>query len=221
MSIRNRPWLFELGSLPYGWFTRNRLWERSCALLASFVPPPAADGRSRHVLDLGCGPGVSTIEVARARRDCRLIGVDLSPAMIRLAARQSARTGLDSVSYVIADAGALPFRDDAFDAAIGHSFLYLLRDRAHVLREAYRVISPGGRFASMEPRTGATSEHALISRWRDLRYLVSVGLWRPYSRYHGRFDEESFPRILEVSGLVNTGTTNVLDGLGIVGYGEK
>jgi hypothetical protein len=73
----------------------------------------------------------------------------------------------------------------------------------------------------MEPREGKARTGAVRTHWRDLRFLVSVALWRPYSKYHGRLDEKSFPAALERTGFKRTGTTPALDGLGIVGYGEK
>ena len=51
--------------------------------------------------------------------------------------------------------------------------------------------------------------------------MVSITLWRPYSKYRGRLDEASFTAALARAGFDATGTEPVLDGLGIVGYGEK
>jgi hypothetical protein len=74
---------------------------------------------------------------------------------------------------------------------------------------------------SMEPRDGKARAGAVRSHWRDLRFIVSVALWRPYSKYHGRLDEKTFPATLERARFKHAGTTQALDGLGIVGYGEK
>jgi hypothetical protein len=73
----------------------------------------------------------------------------------------------------------------------------------------------------MEPRFGHTRESVLRRHWRDIRFLVSITLWRPYSKYHGRLDENSFPAALKRAGFDRTGTEPALEGLGIVGYGEK
>ncbi len=221
MRILGRPWLFELGSGIYAWFSANAVWRASCAQLATYFPEPNGR-RPMRVLDLGCGPGVTVLTLAQARPDVHYIGVDLAPRMIRLAQRETARSASDkAISYVVADATALPFASSAFDATTGHSFLYLVPNRAGVLRESFRVLRRGGRYISMEPRNGQARAGAIRKHWRDLRFLVSVVLWRPYSKYHGRLDEKSFPATLERAGFQRTGTNQALDGLGIVGCGEK
>ena len=221
MILLKRPWLFEIGASFYAWFTANPLWRESCAFLANYIPQPNGRGPLR-VLDLGCGPGVTAITLAGVRPEAHYVGVDLAPRMVQLAQRETERApARPQISYVIADATALPFAANAFDAATAHSFLYLVPNRAGVLREAYRVLRQGGRYASMEPRDGKTRSGAIRRHWHDLRYMTSVALWRPYSKYHGRFDERSFVAALERAGFQQTGSTQVLDGLGIVGYGEK
>ncbi len=221
MKILGRPWLFELGANFYAWFNANSRWRQSCANLAGYFP--AAGGpRPLRVLDLGCGPGVTAITLAGVRPDAHFVGVDLARRMVDIARRETERTAPNaSISYVIADATALPFAPDSFDATTAHSFLYLVSDRQGVLREAFRVLRRGGRYVSMEPRDGKTAEGAVRRHWRDLRFLISVVLWRPYSRYHGRLNARNFPEALEQAGFAGTGTDAVLDGLGIVGYGEK
>jgi ubiquinone/menaquinone biosynthesis C-methylase UbiE len=221
MRILGRPWLFDLGAGIYAWFNANPLWGESCAHLAIYFPE-LNGRRSLRVLDLGCGPGVTAIALARVRPDVHIIGVDLAPRMIRLAREETARANpARSISYVIADATALPFAGDAMDVTTAHSFLYLVPDRAAVLKEAHRVLRAGGRYASMEPRFGRTRGSMLRRHWRDLRFLVSITLWRPYSKYHGRLDETSFRAMLEGAGFRKTGTEPALEGLGIIGHGEK
>jgi ubiquinone/menaquinone biosynthesis C-methylase UbiE len=221
MRILGRPWLFDLGSGIYAWFNSNPLWRESCAHLAAFFPEPNGR-RPPRVVDLGCGPGLTAIALAEVRPDARIIGVDLAPRMIDVAQKETGRANLTrNISYVIADATALPFPNDAVDVTTGHSFLYLVPDRAGVLQEAHRVLRSGGKYASMEPRFAPTRDSVLRRHWRDLRFLVSITLWRPYSKYHGRLDESSFPAILQQAGFGKTGTEPALEGLGIVGYGEK
>ncbi len=221
MRILGRPWLFDLGAEFYAWFTANPFWRESCARLARFFPEPNGH-RPMRVLDLGCGPGVTAITLAKTRPDVHYIGVDLAPRMINIAQKETKRQSTPlPISYVVADATALPFASDAFDATTGHSFLYLVPNRAGVLQEAFRVLRCGGRYVSMEPRNGENEGHPVLRHWSDLRYLVSVVLWRPYSKLHGRLDESSFPATLSRAGFQDTGTAEVLDGLGIIGIGEK
>src|SRR5712692_764452 len=140
-TFLTRPWIFELGAHFYAWFTAQDTWRESCARLVAHFPPARAPDRQLLVLDLGCGPGVTAIEMAQRRPDARIIGLDLAPRMLREAQRCTAAAGLSSaIDYVLADATALPFATDALDMICGHSFLYLVGDRRGVLAEAYRAL---------------------------------------------------------------------------------
>src|SRR4051812_49694529 len=77
--------IFDLAAPIYDWFTAQPLWWSSCARLARDVPPDA------RVLDLGVGPGVSAIVLARVRPDARVIGLDLAAGMLVLAQRRGSR----------------------------------------------------------------------------------------------------------------------------------
>src|SRR5258708_7192144 len=152
MRLLDYPWIFELGAPIYNWFNAQSVWRESCARLASYFPPKTQGARVR-VIDLGCGPGNTAIEMARVRSDAFIVGLDLATKMLELAHRETGRAHLTkNISYVLADATALPFPGDRFDVTTGHSFLYLVGDREGVLREAYRVLRRGGQWVSMEPR---------------------------------------------------------------------
>lgn len=217
----NRPWLFDLGAFLYGTMTAQKTWRSSCALLATHFPE-LNNARLLRVLDLGCGPGVSTITLAKACPGAMFVGLDLAPRMLREAKRYTARAVLTRrIDYVLADATHLPFADSSWDIITGHSFLYLISNRSGVLAEAYRVLKHGGIIASMEPHAGWVDMRGLLHHWRDMRYLVSVSLWRLYSRLHVQFTSDSFQNLLTAGGFQKTATEITLDGLGIIGIGEK
>ncbi len=103
---------------------------------------PAIDalGEATSVLDVGCGPGVWHGLLAGARPGCRWVGVDLSEGMA-VAAAGAGRTPVG-----VADAVAVPFVDDAFDAALSVHMLYHLppEEQSAALAELRRVVKPGG-----------------------------------------------------------------------------
>src|SRR5256885_4641642 len=73
--------LFELGALPYAFLTSQPTWRDHGARLAEMAGVEAGD----RVLDVGCGPGESAFGMAERVPGLRVVGLDFSPAMIRIA----------------------------------------------------------------------------------------------------------------------------------------
>lgn len=97
-----------------------------------------------HVLDVGCGVGVTPRYLAQTT-GCRVTGVDLAAPMIDWARRRATRAGLSGqVGFGVADAQRLPFAAGSFDAVLCESVLAFLPDQARALAEFVRVTRPGG-----------------------------------------------------------------------------
>jgi SAM-dependent methyltransferase len=101
----------------------------------------------RRTLDLGCGEGRVGAELAR--RGHSVVGIDSSPAMVEMARERH--------EALVADAAALPFEDGAFDLVVAYMSVMNLDDPEAGVREAARVLEPGGRFclAVVHPIDGA------------------------------------------------------------------
>ena len=125
------------------------------------------------------------------------------------------------ITWIQADAAQLPFADASVDACTGHSFLYLVSNRRKVLREIERVLKPGGRLVLMEPNDRRVSIVQALSVSRDPRHLVSVSLWRPFSRLHGRFTPASLVETLQQAGFENCDAGESFAGLGLIGTARK
>jgi ubiquinone/menaquinone biosynthesis C-methylase UbiE len=97
----------------------------------------------RCVLDIGAGAG-RMIELFAPLAE-RAIGVDLSPAMLAAARGRLEETGLRNVQLRQGDVYALPIERNSVDLAVIHQVLHYLDDPARALREAARVLAPGGR----------------------------------------------------------------------------
>jgi ubiquinone/menaquinone biosynthesis C-methylase UbiE len=210
-------WLFNLGADIYAWFTAQAAWRASAAALATRLE----DLGAARIVDLGCGPGVSTFALARQLPAACLIGLDVAPRMLNEARRRQRGAGIAStrIGWVQADAAHLPFHDATVEACTGHSFLYLVANRRAVLSEVRRVLRPGGRLVLMEPNDRPASLARALSLSRDPRHLVSVSLWRPFSRLHGRFSAASLIATLQHAGFVECDATETMAGLGLLASG--
>jgi len=103
---------------------------------------PAADAR---VLEIGCGTGAVTRDLAGRAPAGRAVGMDPSPLFVEQAARRA--EGIANLSFVCGDGRALPFGDAAFDAVVCHTSLCHIPEPERVLAEARRVLAPEGRLA--------------------------------------------------------------------------
>lgn len=98
------------------------------------------------VLDLGSGAGFDALLAARAVGPAgRVIGVDMTPAMLEKARGNAALLGLDNAEFREGYLEHLPVADGSVDLIISNGVVNLCPDKAVVLREAYRVLKPGGR----------------------------------------------------------------------------
>ncbi len=98
------------------------------------------------VVDVGCGAGFDSLIAAHmVGKDGRVIGIDMTPEMLRKARETSETTELNNVEFRKGVAEALPVDDQWADVVISNGVLNLCPDKLTVFREMYRVLKPGGR----------------------------------------------------------------------------
>ena len=139
---RNIPGLFEgRSSRMYDFVSRRVLrvfYRRLAADVAAEAPPGGA------VLDVGTGPGVLLVELAKRRTDLRLTGVDLSADMVAAATRNLEPFG-ERAAAQAGDVTALPFADKSFDLIVSSLSLHHWDHPEAAVPELARVLRPGGR----------------------------------------------------------------------------
>jgi ubiquinone/menaquinone biosynthesis C-methylase UbiE len=132
---------------------------------AYFARLPLA--HARRILALGCGTGIEVRALRRLTRpDTAITGLDHSPALIDAARRLTTDEGLaGNVTYQVGDAHQVPYGDDEFDIVTLHTLISHVDDPPQVLREARRLVRPGGTVAIFDgdyaSLTFAYPDHAL------------------------------------------------------------
>ncbi len=156
-------------------------WARRVRMLSSHLKP------GMTVLELGCGTGSFTRELARS--DAEVVAIDVSPELLEIA---RANCSAPNVQYQIQNAYALNYPEGAFDSIVGSSVLHHLEVEA-AIRDMYRVLKPGGTIYFTEPnmlnpqiaiqknipwikrRLGDSPDETAFFRWPLQRLLEQTG----------------------------------------------
>ena len=145
---------------------------RTAANSATFLLPHLKSTDS--LLDLGCGPGSITLDLAEWVDS--VVGIDAAPEAISRAEDDMARRAVGNVTFQVGDVYATGYPNDAFDVVYAHQLLQHLADPVAMLGEALRVLKPGGIVAVRDADYG-TMVHdphdPLIDRWLDLYHLIA------------------------------------------------
>jgi SAM-dependent methyltransferase len=187
-------WVRKPGHDSY-WYYRDGFFDE-------IVPAPGG-----QTLEIGCGEG----RVARdlAARKHRVIGIDSSPTLIRYA-RETDPSG----RYELADATSLPFADASFDLVVAYNSLMDIADMPRAVREAARVLQPGGRFCvsvthpvndagrfeSDEPSAAFVIRGSYFGRRRFEAHFERDGLQMTFRGW--MYGLEDYWRALEAGGFV-------------------
>ena len=135
------------------------------------------------VLDVCCGTGDITEQIARAHPDVLVVGLDFSAGMLEVARERVA--GLDNVLLVEGDAMDLPFDAATFDAAVVSFGLRNTPDYEQVLRQMARVTRPGGTVACLD---ASVPDAAFVRPFYRFYYKHIMTLLGGGLRHHGEYE---------------------------------
>ena len=127
------------------------------------------------LLDVGCGPGTITVDLAARVAPGRVVGLDVAAAPLGEARALAERTGT-AVTFAVGDVYALAEGDDLFDVVHAHQVLQHLTDPVAALREMARVCRPGGVIAVRDVDYAAFVTYPSdpgLDRWLELCHQVA------------------------------------------------
>jgi len=146
-----------------------------------------------RVLDLGSGGGIDVLLSARRVGPTGFAyGLDMTDAMLELAERNRAEAGIENVRFLRGIIENIPLLPESVDVLISNCVINLSADKGQVLREAYRVLAPGGRFA--------VSDVVFLGHFpQEIR--ADLEAWA--GCIAGALEEDTYRRLLSEAGFVD------------------
>jgi ubiquinone/menaquinone biosynthesis C-methylase UbiE len=207
--VRGAPW--QDSAVPDVWSAVAELDPQTQERLADVLETRGADAQQREmrsaflaaiefpdgapVLEVGCGTGVLTRQLASQPGVGPVVGVDLAPSLLENA--RALAVGIDNLRFEQADARSLPFADEAFDVVVFDSTLSHVAEPEQAIREAARVLRPEGWLAAFDgdyaTATVALSDHDPVQVCVDAMMASSVTDRRVIRR---------LPALVRAAGLV-------------------
>jgi SAM-dependent methyltransferase len=151
------------------------------ASLGCGVPTAVADLHPGEVvLDLGSGAGADVlISARRVAPGGRAIGLDMTDEMLALARSNAAEAGIENAEFVKGYIEQIPLPDASVDVVVSNCVINLAADKARVLREAARVLKPGGRFAVSDVIADSDMDDATRADMAEWTGCIAGALERP------------------------------------------
>ncbi|GAC1373153.1 MAG: methyltransferase domain-containing protein [Actinomycetota bacterium] len=150
---------------------RWRTAENSAAYLLATLT------KGDRLLDVGCGPGTITLDLARRVSPGAVLGIDVAQAVVDEAEVARRQSGVDNASFAVGDVYALDHQDASFDVVHAHQVLQHLSDPVRALVEMRRVLRPGGVLAVRDTDYGAFAwapADPRLDRWLVLHHQVTA-----------------------------------------------
>jgi ubiquinone/menaquinone biosynthesis C-methylase UbiE len=142
---------------------------------AAFLLPHLRPGM--NLLDIGCGPGSITVDLARRVVPGQVIGLDVAASILQTARRAVEEAGLDNVDVRKGSVYELDIEDGAVDVVFAHQVLQHLTDPVAALHEMRRVVKKGGLVAVRDVDYATFvwhPAHPMLTRWLELYHEVTA-----------------------------------------------
>ncbi|KOG85322.1 ubiquinone biosynthesis methyltransferase UbiE, partial [Streptomyces varsoviensis] len=152
---------------------RSHTWRTAANSAAYLLGSLKPDMR---VLDVGCGPGTITADLAELVPRGSVTGLEAAPGVLEQARAVARERGLDNVDFTVGDVHELAFPDDSFSVVHAHQVLQHVGDPVRALAEMRRVCAPGGIVAVRDADYAAMTwypQPPALDRWLALYRRVA------------------------------------------------
>lgn len=152
---------------------RSHRWRTAQNSAAYLIP---LLGRGQRLLDIGCGPGTLTTDLARLVAPAEVIGVDVDESVVAEATAHAAASGVSNVRFTVGDFRVIDLEPASFDVVHAHQVLQHLRDPVGALDHMATLARPGGVVAVRESDYSAfrwAPDSVGLDRWLDLYLEVT------------------------------------------------
>lgn len=163
-NVENEDSLFEHAAWIYA-FCRERLFRDDTERMIQALWPACLPGPGTRLIELGCGPGFYSCNLADRFRNISVTGVDRSVNQLNRARERARGIGLSNCKFERINALELSCADAEFDLVIASRLFTILPEQDRAVAEMHRVLKPGGRCFIAEPRYALWASIPLFSMW--------------------------------------------------------
>lgn len=125
--------------------------------------------KGMRILDLGTGSGYLSFPIAKAHRDCEIVGLDIVENALEANREKAANEGIENLYFVSYDGIDFPFADASFDLVITRYALHHFPDIEHSIGEVARVLKKGGAFFISDPCPNECDVTRFVDEYMQLK----------------------------------------------------
>jgi ubiquinone/menaquinone biosynthesis C-methylase UbiE len=145
---------------------------------------------NEKVLEVGCGPGELSIQIGKMFTNSKVVGIDISEKMIKLASEKAKTLKVKNVQFAVSDAHHLKFSNESFDVVVTSMLFHWLPKVHKFLSEVHRVLKPRGKIGLISPTPELYSElrqtyQNLMKRYKQshkgtkIREMIGLRIYSP------------------------------------------
>ncbi len=152
-------------------FCREHLFRDDTEQIAATLWPDTAPPAQTRLLEIGCGPGFYSRQLAERFEQLNVTGIDRAPGQLRRARKRAQQQKLNNCHFEWADVRSLRWPHAAFHAVVASRLFTILPERERALAEMHRVLQDGGRCFVAEPRSMFRAAIPLHAMWLVARVI--------------------------------------------------